>query len=434
MVDNENENSNLAYARRYRPTDFEGYIGNQDVKETVTRYLKSGKYPQSYLLYGNSGCGKTTLSRVIARNYNCEDKREDGTACGTCYTCQAFDEYIKTGVADDLPDVYEIDASDNSSKKDVDAMLNSMEYPAMGGAWKIYIIDECHLLSDAAKGRLLKSLEEPPENVLIILCTTNPERLLDTIRNRCQVQLPITKPTTSEIMNLLKRVCNNESKDYDLSGLRMLVARADNVVRDSLNNLERVLNTRGDATGVSVSKEFKQVSDKLVFDFYKAYIAEDYLEYISIMYKIKTQFGFEQFLQTLTTFTIRGIYIINSVEVDGLSKEELESYLNLFSAFKPAELSIVLSELKRMSEGSIEANLMMFIYSKNKQQDITSVEAELEVQEESVSLSDERMLRNDNLSRIEKAKLDKGISSISSEMEEVSMANMSDLFVLEKVT
>ena len=424
---------NISFARKYRPVDLEGYIGNENIKDTIRNYLKSPKRPQTILLEGFSGCGKTTLARIIAREYCCEDRDDEKGACGVCATCQYFDEYIRTGDSEMLPDIYEIDASDKSGKKDIDSMLGSMEYPAVGGDWKVYIIDEAHLLKDAAMGRLLKSIEEPPEGVLVILCTTNPEKLLDTIKNRCQLKLKVLKPSTKEAMDLLQRVCLNEDKNYDLAGLRMLVARADNVVRDSLNYLETVLNTRGNANAESVSKEFQQVSDNLIFDFYNAYCEDNYVGYADVLYNIKQKYDFRQFVNTLTNFTVRGIYILNSVEVEGLSKEELDSYLKLFKKFSPKEISVILSELRRMSLGDIEANLMAFIYCKNSIKNEDKKDIGEKIDSTSVTLDDERLFRNSNLQKLESAKLAEGTKSLSSELKTVSLTDMSSLFSLEKV-
>lgn len=422
---------NVSFARKYRPTSINKYVGNKNVKETVNRYLKNGR-PQTILLTGNSGCGKTTLARIIAKEYLCENRDEVTGACCTCGTCLDIDDYILTGNTENLPDIYEIDSADKSGKKDIDAMLSSMEYPPMAGDWKVYIIDEVHLLSDSAMGRLLKSVEEPPEYVLMIFCTTNPDRLLPTIINRCQLKLPITKPTTADTVELLERVCLEESREYNIAGLRMIAARSDNVIRDSLNNIERVLITRGSATDKSVSEEFKEISDRLVFDFYNCLLSKDYMGYIDILYTIKTSYTFEQFLISLTNFTKRGLYIVNGIEVEGISADELTSYMKLFKSISPDEVSSILSQLKRMNSGDIEANFMSFIYS-----DLTNSSNSPEDTPKKITgitQSEEHKFRNTNLEKIESAKLSKGLKSLGSEMSPVGFDDLSEFFDLEKVS
>lgn len=422
----------ISFARKYRPKSLRGYIGNREVKETVQRYLKNGR-PQTILLTGNSGCGKTTLARIILREYMCQDRDEEKGACGECFSCQAFDDYIETGSTDMLPDVYEIDASDTSGKKDIDAMLAGMEYPPLNGEWKGYIIDEVHLLSKGAMGRLLKSVEEPPEGVVLIFCTTNPEALLDTIKNRCQLKLQITKPTTMDIVSLLEKVCLNESKDYNIAGLRMLAARSENVVRDALNNVERVLTTRGAATDGCVASEFREISDSLIFQFYEAYMKKDYMGYVNIMYSIKTSYSFDQFLVALTNFTVRGIYILNGVNVDGISTEEIESYMNLFKKASPAQISSILSSLRKMRVGDIEANFMSFIYYEEACVVGGSDAAPVAISPKT-DTSAEQKYRNDNLQRIEEAKSRKGAQSLSANMDEVGFGSLGNYFTIEKVT
>lgn len=422
-------NEDLSFARKYRPSTLEGYIGNEKLKETVKRIMASGKKPQSILLTGNTGCGKTTIARIIESWYICENPGEDGSPCGECLTCCNMKDYIENGNAEMLPDIKEIDVTDKGGKGDMDALIEEIEYPAFGGGWKIYLLDECHAMTMAAATRLLKIVEEPPEKVLVIFCTTDPQKMLETLKNRCQLKLKVVKPNTTELCGLLKRVCASVGKDYDLQGLRMICSRADYVIRDSLNYLEQVINTRGEATGVAVSEEFLEISDNLILDFYTAYINKNYLEYINIMYKIKTTYDFGLFLQSLTNFTTRGIYILNNVNVEGLSEAEIASYLGIFSKFSMEDIAYILSSLKKMSYGDIEANLMSFIYTVSEVKEETP-----KVVIPSPEVVDESKFRNDNLKALELSKLKEGQASLSSSLEEVGFEDAMSLFNLQKVS
>lgn len=419
----------ISFARYYRPNSLDSYIGNTKVKETIKRVLhKDKKKPQSILLTGNTGCGKTTLARIISSWYMCENPNEDGSPCGECLSCEYMKEYIMTGNNEMLPDIKEIDSSEKG-KNDMVALLEEMEYPAYGGGWKVYIIDESHALSLATSTLLLKPLEEPPEKVLIIFATTDPQKMLDTLKNRCQLQLKITKPNTTELSGLLKRVCLDKGKDYDMQGLRIICSRADFVIRNSLNYLEQVIISRGNATGVAVSEEFDEISDKIIFDFYNAYLSKDYLGYINVLYKIKTTFDFGIFLQSLTNFTTRGIYILNNISVEGLSEAEIRSYLEVFSRFSMEDIAYILSSLKKMPYGDIESNLMSFIYTNTEVKEDTP-----QVTIPVSSTTEESKFRNDNLKALEISKLKEGQASLKSSLEEVGFDDAMALFNLEKIS
>lgn len=425
------EEEKLGFARRFRPTTMANYVGNEKNKETIKRYLK-GKKPQSILLTGNTGCGKTTIARLLVKEYLCEDRDDEKGACGVCNSCIAVDDYILTGSTEMLPDIHEIDITDKSGKSDIDSILETVEYPSITGGWKVYLLDEVHMASRQAQSRILKILEEPPEDVLFIFCTTDPDKMLDTLKNRCQLKLSIVKPTLVDITSLLKRVCLEESKDYDLEGLRTIASRSEFVIRDSLNNLERVLETRGDAKSTSVNEEFNEISNALLFQFYRAFREKDFLAYMGLLYKIKVSFDFRQFLVSLNNFTMRGIYILNGVDVEGISEDELVSYKELFKSFTTEELSYILSSLRRMDIGDIEANLIGFIYCQNENRVVEGSQVNLDTPQ--VKEGNEYSFRNDVLKQREKDKITSGIKSLEDNMKEVGVSDMGSLFQFEKVS
>lgn len=420
----------ISLARKYRPTRVSEYIGNESVKETVKRYLK-GKKPQSILIEGNTGCGKTTIARLIIKEYLCDDRDPETGACCECTQCEAVDEYIRTGSTELLPDVYEVDIAESSGKKDMDYVLETVAYPAMN-SWKVYLMDEYQCASVAAQSRILKILEEPPENVLFIFCTTNPEKIIETVKNRCQLRLKIKKPGMKELVNHLKKICLLEGRDYDVEGLRMLASRDDFVIRDAVTDLETVLNTRGNATSESVSTEFEEVSDNLLFKFFETFEEKDFLGYISLLYKIKVSYDFKQFLISLTNFTLRGIYILNGVDIEGLSDPEIKSYSKLFKRFSSQDISYILSSLKRMNVGDVEANLMSFIYYDREGNNKEEGKVVSETKSANLDAS-ETSFRNKVLAKKEEAKLKEGASSIADKTKEVGLADMLGMFTLEKV-
>lgn len=420
------------FSRKYRPYTLDGYVGNTKVKENFKRAMASGHKPQSILLTGNTGCGKTTIARIISTWYMCENPHEDGSPCGECGNCLALKDYITTGNTEMLPDVHEVDASKNSGKSDMMSMIEEASYPAYGGGWKIYIIDECHALATGGSTALLKVVEEPPENVLFIFCTTDPQKMLETLKNRCRLKFEITKPNFPELATLLAKVCKANGKEYDMQGLRIICGRSNFVIRDSLNFLEQVLNSRGNAKGESVSEEFEEVSDSLIFEFYDAYINKDYLKYMGVMYKVKTKYRFDLFLRSLESFTIRGIYILNNVNVEGMSESELKEYADIFSKFDFGDIARILSSLKRMPEGNIEANLMSFIYQKDSvesrdEENCVSGVPQLVPQES------ESKFRNSNMASLEKAMLSKGRESLKDQMETSGFDGVSSMFTLKKI-
>ena len=427
------EGKGLGFARRFRPTTMENYVGNERNKETLKRYLK-GKKPQSILLTGNTGCGKTTIARLLVKEYLCENRDPEKGACGECYMCQAVDDYILTGSTEMLPDIYEIDITDKSGKSDIDSILETVEYPSMSGGWKVYLLDEVHMASKQAQSRILKILEEPPENVLFIFCTTDPDKMLDTLKNRCQLKLQVVKPVMNDIVKLLKRVCLEEGRDYDIEGLRTIASRSDFVIRDSLNNLERVIETRGDATSANVNEEFNEISNEILFNFYTFFKNKDFLGYMSLLYKIKVEYDFKQFLTSLNSFTIRGIYIMNGIDIEGVSENEITSYMNLFKSFSTEDLSYILSSLRRMDVGDVEANLIAFIFCTNEYREMQYKESQIDVNSVASTGPDEGSFRNQVLLKREKNKISAGVKSLEETTREVSMSDARSLFQFEKVS
>ena len=302
----------------------------------------------------------TTIARLIAKEYLCTERDNDKGACGVCYNCQAVDDYIHTGDTSNLTSIKEIDIASDNGKRDLDAIVEDMMIPSF--EWKIYILDECHEATSGAQNRLLKIVEEPPENVLIIFCTTNPEKMIPTLVNRCQIQLKVTKPTVKELAGLSKHICQVEDVEYDMKGLEFIANRAECTIRSNLQYLQRVINEQGKADYNSATKVFEEVSNATIIKFFKALKSHNVLSYVTLLHKIKTSMDLRVFLTELQQFVKRGIYVINGINLDGVSDGDLVSYRELFSDLGVEKISFLLNKLLSMNN-NIEMELLVLGYS-----------------------------------------------------------------------
>ena len=303
----------------------------------------------------------TTIARLIAKEYLCTDRDEEKGACGVCYNCQIVDDYIHTGDTSNLSSIKEIDIASDNGKRDLDAVVEDMMIPSF--EWKIYILDECHEATSGAQNRLLKIVEEPPENVLIIFCTTNPEKMLETLKNRCQIQLKVTKPTVKELAGLSKYICGVEEVEYNMKGLEFIANRAECTIRSNLQFLQRVINEQGKADYESATKVFEEVSNTTIINFFKALKSHNILSYVTLLHKIKTSMDLNVFLVELQQFVKRGIYVINGINLDGVSDGDLLSYRDLFSDLGVAKISFLLNKLLTLDTRNIEMELLVLGYS-----------------------------------------------------------------------
>lgn len=215
----------------YRPQTFEEVAGQKPIVRTLKNALSSGKMAHAYLFAGPRGTGKTSMARLFAKALDCEEGI--GHQCNKCSNCLSVSEGTH-------PDVIEIDAASNNGVDQVRDLIEKVKYAPIKGRYKVYIIDEVHMMSASAFNALLKTLEEPPENVIFILCTTEPYKVLPTILSRCQ-RFDFSKLTDQEMSDKLVEVLKKEGSEYDDSGVKAIVSIADGGMRDAFSILDQVL-------------------------------------------------------------------------------------------------------------------------------------------------------------------------------------------------
>mgnify|MGYP002521841861 CR=1 FL=1 len=217
----------IVSARKYRPTTFDSVVGQTALTTTLKNAVKSGKLAHAYLFCGPRGVGKTTCARIFAKAINCLHPTPDGEACNECESCQAFNEQRSLNI-------FELDAASNNSVEHIKALMEQTRIPPQMGRYKVFIIDEVHMLSTQAFNAFLKTLEEPPAHVIFILATTEKHKILPTILSRCQIY-DFERMTLADTVNHLKRVAEKEGIQYEDEALSVIAEKADGGMRDALS-------------------------------------------------------------------------------------------------------------------------------------------------------------------------------------------------------
>ena len=222
----------IVSARKYRPTTFDSVVGQQSLTTTLKNAIATGKLAHAYLFCGPRGVGKTTCARIFAKTINCLTPLENGEACNHCESCQAFNEGRSYNI-------HELDAASNNSVEDIRGLMEQVMMPPQVGRYKVFIIDEVHMLSTAAFNAFLKTLEEPPAHAIFILATTEKHKILPTILSRCQIY-DFKRMEVADIVAHLERVAKAEGISYEPEALGVIARKADGGMRDAMSIFDQV--------------------------------------------------------------------------------------------------------------------------------------------------------------------------------------------------
>ena len=231
----------IVSARKYRPMTFDSVVGQGAIATTLKNAIKANKLAHAYLFCGPRGVGKTTCARIFAKTINCLNPQADGEACNECESCQAFNEQRSLNI-------HELDAASNNSVDDIRNLIDQVRIPPQIGKYKVFIIDEVHMLSTAAFNAFLKTLEEPPAHAIFILATTEKHKILPTILSRCQIY-DFQRMSVESMIKHLSYVAEKEGYTYEPAALNVIAQKADGGMRDALSIFDQVVSyTGGDIT------------------------------------------------------------------------------------------------------------------------------------------------------------------------------------------
>ena len=228
----------IVSARKYRPVTFDSVVGQKALVATLKNAINSGKLANTYLFCGPRGVGKTTCARIFAKTINCTNRGADGEACGECESCKSFNEELRSY------NVFELDAASNNSVDDIRNLTEQVRIPPMNGKYKVYIIDEVHMLSQAAFNAFLKTLEEPPKYAIFILATTEKHKIIPTILSRCQIY-DFSRISNKDIVEHLQSVAQKEGVTAERAALEIIAEKSDGGMRDALSIFDQVVSFTG---------------------------------------------------------------------------------------------------------------------------------------------------------------------------------------------
>lgn len=269
----------IVSARKYRPSTFNSVVGQKSLTTTLKNAILSGKLAHAYLFCGPRGVGKTSCARIFAKTINCMNLTPEGEACNTCESCQSFDEQRSLNI-------HELDAASNNSVDDIRSLIEQVRIPPQVGKYKVYIIDEVHMLSQAAFNAFLKTLEEPPHYAVFILATTEKHKILPTILSRCQVY-DFSRISVSDAVEHLQYVAKEENVTAEPEALNVIAQKADGGMRDALSIFDQVISyTGGNVTYKAVIDNLNVLDYEYYFRITDAILNENIRESLLILNEI----------------------------------------------------------------------------------------------------------------------------------------------------
>ena len=249
----------IVSARKYRPMTFDSVVGQSALTTTLKNAVKGGKLAHAYLFCGPRGVGKTTCARIFAKAINCMNPTEEGEACNHCESCISFNEQRSYNI-------FELDAASNNSVENIKTLMEQTRIPPQVGKYKVFIIDEVHMLSTSAFNAFLKTLEEPPAHVIFILATTEKHKILPTIISRCQIY-DFERMTVQNIINHLKMVAEKENVTFEEEALAVIAEKADGGMRDALSIFDQAVSfCQGNITYEKVIEDLNVLDSNYYFN------------------------------------------------------------------------------------------------------------------------------------------------------------------------
>ena len=333
-------------ARKYRPQTFDTVVGQSHITTTLKNAIKHNQLAHAFLFCGPRGVGKTTCARILAKTINCENQTKDGEACNKCQSCVSFNEGTSMNI-------HELDAASNNSVDDIRTLVDQVRFAPQAGKYKVYIIDEVHMLSSSAFNAFLKTLEEPPSYAIFILATTEKHKILPTILSRCQI-FDFKRITNNDTVVHLQEICEKEEIEAEKAALQVIAQKSEGCMRDALSIMDKIVSfTNGKLNYQNTLEHLNILDADYYFKLIDCMLKQD-LAGAMLLYDDINKKGFEGDL-VLNGFAefIRNLLVCKDEKVAGLL-EAVESFREKYiSTAKNIPPSFLVSALNVINEAEI---------------------------------------------------------------------------------
>lgn len=312
----------IVSARKYRPQLFDTLVGQKHITTTLKNAIKNNQLAHAFLFCGPRGVGKTTCARILAKTINCENRTKEGEACNQCKSCLSFNEGTSLNI-------HELDAASNNSVDDIRTLVEQVRFAPQAGKYKVYIIDEVHMLTSSAFNAFLKTLEEPPPFAIFILATTEKHKILPTILSRCQI-FDFKRITPGDTVEHLQEICTKESIKAEKTALQLIAQKSEGCMRDALSIMDKIVSFSNGELNYQDTLEHLNILDAdYYFKLVECMLAQD-LSGALLLYDDINQKGFEgdQVLNGFAEF-LRNLLVCKDEKVAGLL-EAVESFKDKF--------------------------------------------------------------------------------------------------------
>ncbi len=393
----------IVSARKYRPQNFNTVVGQSHITTTLKNAIKNNQLAHAFLFCGPRGVGKTTCARILAKTINCTNKTADGEACNICPSCVSFD-------AGTSLNIHELDAASNNSVDDIRSLVEQVRFAPQAGKYKVYIVDEVHMLSASAFNAFLKTLEEPPGYAIFILATTEKHKILPTILSRCQI-FDFKRITTNDTVEHLQEIVDKEELKADKASLQVIAQKSEGCMRDALSILDKIVSfTNGEVTYQNTIDNLNILDEDYYFKLIESLLQQDLAAALLLYDEINSK-GFEgdMVLNGFAEF-IRNILVCKDEKAASLLDVVEGMQEKYVAASKKANTAYLVSTLNILNDAEIN-----FKMARNKRLHVELTLIKLNFLQQAIDLS-----VNDG-AVVKKKRIDSGIGFKIKPIEQIQV-------------